>query len=122
MGDAGGGRCDLGVELVVVHSSCSKSFAVLEDRETHLGDVLSGELLRLQTSHFLLHVFESFHGVGLEGLDEQHPNFQEARFVRDAILDLPFQGIIQAVHKHQAGGSVIGSILGVIFGILDCRC
>ena len=113
---------DLGVELVVVHSGCSKSFAALDDRETHLSNVLSGELLRLQTSHFLLHVFESFHGVTLEGLDEQHPNLQEARFIRDAILDLPFQGLVQAVHEHQAGGSVVGSIIGVILGILDGCC
>ena len=113
---------DLGVELVVIHSGCGKSFAALDDRETHLGDVLSGELLRLQTSHFLLHVFESFHGVALEGLDEQHPNLQEARFIRDAILNLPFQGLVQAVHKHQVGGSVIGSIVGIILGVLDGRC
>ena len=112
---------DLGVELVVVHSGCGKSFAALDDREAHLSDVLSRELLRLQTSHFLLHVFESFHGVALEGLDEQHPNLQEARFVLDAVLNLPFQGLIQAVHEHQAGGSVVGSIVGVILGILDGR-
>ena len=113
---------DLGVELVAVHSSCGKSFAALDDRETHLGNVLSGDLLRLQTSHFLLHVFESFHGVALEGLDEQHPNLQEARFVRDAILNLPFQGLVQAVHEHQVGGSVAGSSIGVILGILDGCC
>ena len=113
---------DLGFELEVVHSGCGKSFAALDDRETHLSDVLSGELLRLQTSHFLLHVFELFHGVALEGLNEQHPNLQEARFVRDAILNLPFQGLVQAVHEHQAGSSVVGSIVGVILGVLDGRC
>ena len=113
---------DLGVELVVIHSGCSKSFAALDDRETHLGDVLSRELLRLQTSHFLLHVFELFHGVTLEGLDEQHPNLQEAWFIRDAILDLPFQGFVQAVHEHQAGGSVVGLIVGIILGMLDGCC
>ena len=67
----------------------------------------------------LLYVLKSFHRVALEGLDEQHPNLQEARFLRDAVVNLPFQGLIQPVHEHQAGGSVVGSIVGVILGVLD---